>query len=92
MGAIINRDVPPFVTVAGNFAEPKGINSEGLKRRGFDAERITRDQARVPDPVQVGPAAGARRARQLATRAPTNAPDVQAMLDFIERSERSLVR
>src|SRR5438045_3317436 len=40
MGSIINRDVPPYVTVAGNFAEPKGINSEGLKRRGFSPERI----------------------------------------------------
>ena len=40
MGSIINRDVPPYVTVAGNFAEPKGINSEGLRRRGYDTARI----------------------------------------------------
>ncbi|MCB1569965.1 MAG: acyl-ACP--UDP-N-acetylglucosamine O-acyltransferase, partial [Xanthomonadales bacterium] len=39
MGAIINRDVPPYVTVAGSFAEPKGINSEGLRRRGYSSER-----------------------------------------------------
>jgi UDP-N-acetylglucosamine acyltransferase len=36
----VNQDVPPFVTVAGYRAEPRGINSEGLKRRGFPAEEI----------------------------------------------------
>ena len=36
MGSVINRDVPPFVTVAGTYAEPHGINSEGLRRRGYD--------------------------------------------------------
>ncbi|NNM80331.1 MAG: acyl-ACP--UDP-N-acetylglucosamine O-acyltransferase, partial [Gallionella sp.] len=29
------QDLPPYVTVAGNPAEAHGINSEGLKRRGF---------------------------------------------------------
>ena len=27
-----------FVTVAGNSAKPHGLNSEGLKRRGFDSD------------------------------------------------------
>ena len=40
MGSVINRDVPPYTIVAGSYAEPRGINSEGLKRRGFSAESI----------------------------------------------------
>lgn len=40
MGSVINKDVPPYVLVSGNFAESKGINKEGLKRRGFGAEEI----------------------------------------------------
>jgi UDP-N-acetylglucosamine acyltransferase len=32
--------VPPFVTAAGNRAVPAGLNSEGLKRRGFSSENI----------------------------------------------------
>ena len=40
MGSAIGKDVPPFVMVAGNPAQPRGINAEGLKRRGFDAEAI----------------------------------------------------
>ena len=40
MFAAINRDVPAYTMVSGHPAEPRGINSEGLKRRGFDEEQI----------------------------------------------------
>ncbi len=39
-GSIVLRDVPPYVICSGNPAEPHGINSEGLKRRGFDTDTI----------------------------------------------------
>lgn len=35
MAAAINRDVPPFVIVSGNYARSFGINKVGLKRKGF---------------------------------------------------------
>ena len=38
MGSAISKDVPPYVMVSGNPAAPFGLNSEGLKRRGFDVE------------------------------------------------------
>ncbi|MBK6744475.1 MAG: acyl-ACP--UDP-N-acetylglucosamine O-acyltransferase [Hydrogenophilales bacterium] len=34
------QDIPPFLTATGNPAEPHGINSEGLKRRGYSVEAI----------------------------------------------------
>ena len=34
------QDVPPFVMAAGYPAAPAGINSEGLKRRGFSPDAI----------------------------------------------------
>jgi UDP-N-acetylglucosamine acyltransferase len=37
MGTILLQDLPPFVMAAGNPAEPRSINAEGLKRRGFSA-------------------------------------------------------
>ena len=40
MFSSINRDVPAYALVSGQPAVPKGINSEGLKRRGFDSEQI----------------------------------------------------
>lgn len=36
----LQKDVPPFVMAEGFHAEPRGINSEGLKRRGFSPEQI----------------------------------------------------
>jgi UDP-N-acetylglucosamine acyltransferase len=40
LGSILLQDLPPYVTAAGNTAKPFGINSEGLKRRGYDPEAI----------------------------------------------------
>ncbi len=40
MGSVIKSDVPPYVTVGGHPAKPHGINSEGLRRRGFNEEAI----------------------------------------------------
>ncbi|MDY6829743.1 MAG: acyl-ACP--UDP-N-acetylglucosamine O-acyltransferase [Pseudomonadota bacterium] len=39
-GSLVLKDVPAYVTVNGNPAKPHGINTEGLKRRGFDPETI----------------------------------------------------
>lgn len=39
MGCSISKDIPPFILVAEN--SPYGLNSEGLKRRGFSAEAIS---------------------------------------------------
>ena len=38
--SLVLKDIPPFVMASGNSASPFGLNSEGLKRRGFDKETI----------------------------------------------------
>ena len=38
--AFIYHDVPAFVTAFGSPAEPRTINREGLKRRGFSSDQI----------------------------------------------------
>lgn len=40
MGSAVGKDVPAYVTVSGNPAEAKSINSEGLRRRGYTKEQI----------------------------------------------------
>jgi UDP-N-acetylglucosamine acyltransferase len=40
MGSAVNKDIPAFVKVRGNPATPFGINTLGLKRIGFSAEKI----------------------------------------------------
>jgi UDP-N-acetylglucosamine acyltransferase len=90
MGSVINRDVPPYVTVAGNFAEPKGINMEGLKRRGFSSQRITSIKRAYKTLYKSGlPLAQARAQLELSAQ---SSQDLQLLVDFIDRSERSLIR
>lgn len=39
-GALIKKDVPPFFTLDGAPAKPRGINGIGLSRKGFDEQRV----------------------------------------------------
>ena len=41
MGTYLPQDLPPYVMAAGNTASPYGLNTEGLRRRGFSAEAIS---------------------------------------------------
>ncbi|NND44752.1 MAG: acyl-ACP--UDP-N-acetylglucosamine O-acyltransferase, partial [Xanthomonadales bacterium] len=49
MDSGLSRDLPPYVMAAGHLAEPRGLNTEGLKRRGFsrDALRSIREAYRT---------------------------------------------
>jgi len=40
VGTVLTQDLPPYVMCNGNPATTHGINAEGLKRRGFDAESL----------------------------------------------------
>src|SRR5690554_1193842 len=86
MGAFVNGDVPPFVMVAQEgYSRPRGINAEGLKRRGFDADRIAAiKRAYRALYVSQGPQEEAR--ERLAALAGESA-DVRELLDFIEAGE-----
>ena len=90
MGSLVNADVAPFVLVADKYAGPRGINSEGLKRRGFDAERIAAIK-RAYRALFVSGKPMAEVREELARSAEDSA-DVRLMLDFIEHSERGLLR
>ena len=39
-GTILLHDVPPYVMVSGNPSAPHGLNTEGLRRRGFDPDTV----------------------------------------------------
>ncbi len=40
VGTVVLHDLPPYVMASGDSAKPHGLNSEGLRRRQFSAERI----------------------------------------------------
>lgn len=93
MGVLLSGDVPPFLMVAADAdtqGRPRGINSEGLKRRGFDAERIAAIK-RAYRTLYVGTGALADAREKLAEQA-KDSSDVAEMLAFIERGERALAR
>jgi UDP-N-acetylglucosamine acyltransferase len=89
-GAIVTRDVPPYVMVAGNPAAPHAVNSEGLKRRGFTEEQIrnVREAYRIVYRSELKLSeALARLEPQAAQRS-----EIRAFVDFIHASTRSLAR
>ncbi|HBK45359.1 MAG TPA: acyl-[acyl-carrier-protein]--UDP-N-acetylglucosamine O-acyltransferase [Xanthomonadaceae bacterium] len=91
MGALTNGDVPPFTMVGSDsLGRPRGINSEGLKRRGFDAERIAAIKRAYRTLYVAGlPLAEAK--LQLAEQAKSS-DDVKGLLEFIDSAERPLLR
>ncbi len=91
MGAFVNGDVPPFVMVAqDSYGRPRGINSEGLKRRGFDADRIGAIKRAYRALYVSG--APLDQARVKLVEMAGESHDVRALLDFIDRGERPLLR
>jgi UDP-N-acetylglucosamine acyltransferase len=90
MGAYLSQDLPPYVMAAGNMAKPFGVNSEGLRRRGFSAEAIARVKQAYRTLYRSG--LGLEEAkRELATQA-EGAPEVRALLEFVEQSKRGIIR
>ena len=89
-GAILSRDVPPYVMVAGNPAVPHGVNAEGLRRRGFSDEQVRhiREAYRV---LYRSDLKLAEALSQLAALAEQH-PEIRTFVEFIHASTRSLVR
>lgn len=91
MGVLLTGDVPPFVMVASDAqGRPRSVNSEGLKRRGFDADRIAAIKRAYRTLYVSGTPLAEARAK-LAEQA-KESPDVAAMLTFIDSGERPLAR
>lgn len=96
ISSVLVADLPPFVMCQGQPAAARSMNFEGLRRRGFSADRmaavkamqkslyrdsLTLDQARL-------------RIAELPEKYPEARQDVQTMLSFLERTspQRGIVR
>jgi UDP-N-acetylglucosamine acyltransferase len=90
MGSAISKDVPPFIMVAGQPAKPRGINSEGLRRRAYAAGRIAQIKQAYRILYTTGLSLAAAR-DEISLRAQSN-DDLRLMADFLAASERSIVR
>jgi UDP-N-acetylglucosamine acyltransferase len=86
----ISKDVPPYVLVNGNPAEPKGINTEGLKRRGFSSEAISALRRAYKVIYRQGLTVEEAVTELQGMVADT--PEVQPLIDSLRDSTRGIVR
>ena len=94
MSTSLTQDVPPYVLVAGNPAAARGVNSEGLKRRGFTREQIDAIRAAYKLIYRSGltleDAKAALFEEEVAAGAA--APQIRAMREFLGSAARGIVR
>jgi UDP-N-acetylglucosamine acyltransferase len=88
--AAVTQDVPPYVTAAGNRAAPVGINSEGLRRRGFTAEQVSEIKRAYKVLYRQGLKLEDALA-ELTVRARAH-PELDAFVTFIPTASRGLIR
>jgi UDP-N-acetylglucosamine acyltransferase len=88
--AAVTRDVPPYVMAVGQPAEPHSVNSEGLKRRSFDAEQIRniRRAYRLLYRSGLKLDVAVAQLEQIALEQ----AEIKPFVEFIKRSSRSIVR
>jgi UDP-N-acetylglucosamine acyltransferase len=88
--AAVTRDVPPYVMVVGRPAAPHSVNSEGLKRRGFSPEQILNIRRAYRLLYRSG--LKLKAAMEELEKTAATQPEIRPFVDFIKRSERSIVR
>jgi len=90
MGSVVGKDVPPYVTVDGHPVIPRGINAEGLRRRGYTPEAITaiRRGYRLLYNSNLKLADALEQIRTLALAH----PEIACLAEFVADSSRSIVR
>jgi UDP-N-acetylglucosamine acyltransferase len=90
----ISQDVPPFMMVDGNPLAVRGLNLEGLRRRGFSVARVAAIKQMHRLLYRQGLTLEAARAgiAELPTAHPEAALDIAMMLSFIDASTRGIAR
>ena len=90
MGTVILKDVPPYVTVSGNSAGARGINSEGLKRRGFSEQQIRN----IKNAYRLVYRKGLKLAEAIAEieKLCDSQPELDVFLESLRASERGIIR
>ena len=90
----LSQDLPPYVTAAGNPAAATGINAEGLRRRGFTAERIAQVKQMHRLLYRQGHtlAAGIAAIEALQGQLEGSEADITMMLAFLAEADRGIVR
>jgi len=86
----VSRDVPAYTMIAGQPPAPRGINSEGLKRREFSAEQI----GNIKNAYRLTYRKGRKLSEAIEEIAVLckQQPELQLYLDSLRSSERGVIR
>lgn len=90
MNSVISKDVLPFLMISGHMAKPHGLNSEGLKRRGFSSEAL--NQLRKAYKIIYRSGNTLEQAVTELEPLSKNCAEVAQLLDFIKGVTRGIVR
>jgi UDP-N-acetylglucosamine acyltransferase len=90
MGSAMSQDVPPYVTAAGNLARPVGLNTNGLKRRGFSEAALAALKRAYRTLYRSG--LQLEEAKRELAAAAAGSPEVRTFLDFVNASKRGVIR
>ena len=90
MGTAIGKDVPPYILVAGQPASPRGLNTEGLKRHGFESARLELLRKAYKTVYRNG--LKAEEAIEQLSHLGSQSQEVTSMAQFIKSSKRGIVR
>lgn len=90
IGAVVLQDVPPYVIASGNTAKPFGINTEGLKRRGFTGETIKWLKRAYRTLYKSG--LTLEEASQELERQVKTCPEIGVLVAFLTASARGIIR
>ena len=86
----LDRDLPPYVKAAGSRAQPFGINSAGLRRRGFTEETILAIKRAYKTLYRAG--LSAEDARKELEKQAAASPEVRTFVQFLDASTRGIIR
>ena len=96
VSSVVLADLPPFVMCQGQPAKARSMNFEGLRRRGFSADRISAVKAMHKALYRDGLTLEQAKLQiaELNQKHPESTPDVQIMLSFLEQAspQRGIVR
>lgn len=89
-GALINKDIPPFVKAAREPIAYTGINSVGLRRRGFSSETI-REIQEVYRYIYMSNLNVSDAVERIEAELPAT-PERDEILQFVRNSKRGIIR
>lgn len=88
--SLVNRSVPPYVTVSPEKSKPKGVNTEGLRRRGYTPEQV--QNVRRAYRVLYRSGLPLEQAREQIVEMAEDAEELRVLVEFFDQADRSIIR